>query len=281
MTDPMYSLTLALPVSGFKRLNGMGLVAATLSLSCLFSAIGNHDAQAQDHAGQYELADIEFGARVYEANCTRCHGDFGDAVAGVSLRSNQYARASTDGQLTDLIETGVPGTAMPPHDLARSELTGLVAFLRNMSDFDATTVRLGNVARGRSLFEGKGACATCHRVNGIGPRAAPDLSNIGAIRTAATLQRTLLDPEGAMLPINRPVRAVTTDGTIINGRRLNEDTYTVQLIDEQEQLRSLVKAELRQYIILMTSLMPPATDILNEQETADVLAYLLSLRGLQ
>ena len=51
---------------------------------------------------------------------------------------------------------------------------------------------------------------------------APDLSDIGAIRTAATLQRTLLDPTGAMLPVNRPVRAVTSDGTIINGQRLNE-----------------------------------------------------------
>ena len=36
-----------------------------------------------------------------------------------------------------------------------------------------------------------------------------------------------------MMPINRPVRAVTRDGKVINGRRLNEDTYTVQLLDEQ------------------------------------------------
>ena len=48
-----------------------------------------------------------------------------------------------------------------------------------------------------------------------------------------------------MLPINRPVRAVTQDGRTIRGRRLNEDTYTVQLIDEQERLVSLVKADLQ------------------------------------
>ena len=29
-------------------------------------------------------------------------------------------------------------------------------------------------------------------------------------------------------PINRPVRVVTKDGTTINGRRLNEDTYSLQ-----------------------------------------------------
>ncbi len=53
-----------------------------------------------------------------------------------------------------------------------------------------------------------------------------------------------------MMPINRPVRAVTRDGTVINGRRLNEDTYTVQLLDDQEKLVSLVKADLREYTIL-------------------------------
>ena len=117
-------------------------------------------------------------------------------------------------------------------------------------------------------------------MNGNGARTAPDLSDIGAIRTAATLQRTLLDPTGAMLPVNRPVRAVTSDGTVINGRRLNEDTYTVQLIDGQERLRSLVKAELREYTVLTTSPLPAATAALDEQELADVLAYLLSLKGL-
>ena len=179
-----------------------------------------------------------------------------------------------------LLRTGIPDTAMPPNDFSSAELTGLVSFLRTMRDVDVSNVRLGDEVRGRSLFRGTGACTTCHRVNGDGARTAPDLSDIGAIRTAATLQRTLLDPTGAMLPVNRPVRAVTSDGTIINGQRLNEDTFTVQLIDQQEQLRSLVKAELREYAVLTTSPMPPATDVLDEQGLADVLAYLLSLKGM-
>ena len=242
---------------------------------------GERVAAAQDHAGQYERADIEFGARLYNANCTRCHAESGDAVAGVDLRSGQYGRAGSDFELMRLLRTGVPGTAMPPNDFSSAELTGLVAFLRTMRDFDVSSVRLGDVTRGGGLFRTKGACATCHRVNGDGPRTAPDLSDIGSIRTAATLQRTLLDPTGAMLPVNRPVRAVTRDGIVINGRRLNEDTYTVQLIDGQERLRSLVKAELREYTVLTTSPMPAATDALDEQELADVLAYLLSLKGLE
>ncbi|MDP6580576.1 MAG: hypothetical protein QF681_07965 [Vicinamibacterales bacterium] len=70
-----------------------------------------------------------------------------------------------------------------------------------------------------------------------------------------------------------------SDGTVLDGRRLNEDTYTIQLIDQDERLRSLEKAELRELAAVTESPMPPATDVLDEQEMADVLAYLLTLKG--
>jgi mono/diheme cytochrome c family protein len=82
-----------------------------------------------------------------------------------------------------------------------------------------------------------------------------------------------------MMPINRPVRIVTRDGRTINGRRLNEDTYTVQLLDDQEKLVSLTKADLREFTILTVSPMPSYRDRLTPDEIADVVAYLLSLKG--
>jgi hypothetical protein len=82
-----------------------------------------------------------------------------------------------------------------------------------------------------------------------------------------------------MMPINRPVRIVTRDGRTIRGRRLNEDIYTVQLIDDQERLISLDKTDIREFELAKTSPMPPATRTLGGEELADVLAYLLSLRG--
>ncbi len=251
---------------------------STILLALTFAAA---PATGQDHVGQYEQADIEFGASLYNANCTRCHGEAGDEVAGTDLASGQYARAESDQELMRLIRTGIQGTAMPPNDFNQSELTGIVSYLRSMRDFDLSEVRLGDEARGAQLFNGKGACATCHRVRGQGPRTAPDLTNIGSIRTAATLQAALLDPSGTMIPANRPVRAVLGDGTVVNGRRLNEDTYSIQLIDQDERLRSLEKASLRELTALTDSPMPPASDALDEQEVADVLAYLMTLQGLQ
>jgi putative heme-binding domain-containing protein len=108
---------------------------------------------------------------------------------------------------------------------------------------------------------------------------APDLSNIGTLRTAAVLQTSVLDPSSGMMPINRPVRAVTKDGKTVNGRRLNEDTYTVQLMDDQGRLVSLAKSDLREFTILTTSPMPAYKGKLTSGEVADLIAYLLSLKG--
>ena len=139
---------------------------------------------------------------------------------------------------------------------------------------------VGNPARGREIFETKADCATCHRVKGVGPLGlAPDLGDVGALRSAAALQAVLLDPSAALIPINRPVRIVLRDGKTIRGRRVNEDTYTVQLVDEQGQLRSVSKADFREYEIITSSPMPSAAGKLTTEEIADVLAYLLSLRG--
>jgi putative heme-binding domain-containing protein len=116
-------------------------------------------------------------------------------------------------------------------------------------------------------------------VQGQGSRVAPDLSEIGAVRSPGALQKTLLDPTATMLPINRSVRAVTRDGRIINGRRLNEDTYSVQLINTEERLVSLAKADLKEYTVIKTSPMPSYKDKLSAQELGDVVSYLLTLKG--
>jgi mono/diheme cytochrome c family protein len=72
---------------------------------------------------------------------------------------------------------------------------------------------------------------------------------------------------------------VTKDGRTIRGRRLNEDAYTVQLIDEQSRLVSLNKADLRSVEFVATSSMPSFQNTLTADERADLVSYLLSLKG--
>jgi putative heme-binding domain-containing protein len=233
---------------------------------------------AQEHVGQYSQADVEVGFNLYNANCHACHGANGDSVPGVNLRSGRLRHAANDSELNRLIQAGIPGTAMPPGRFTSAELAGLVAYVWSMHEFDTLSVP-GDASRGRAVFEGKGGCVSCHRVNGNGSRVAPDLSDIGAIRAADALARKLLDPNGSILPLNRSVRAVTRDGAVIAGRRLNEDTYTVQLIDAHEDLVSLAKADLREYTVLTSSPMPSYKDKLSPVERDDVVAYLHTLKG--
>ena len=75
------------------------------------------------------------------------------------------------------------------------------------------------------------------------------------------------------------VRAVLRDGTVVTGRRLNEDTFTVQLIDSNERLVSLDRAAIRDYEVSTQATMPSYADALSDDERADLVAYLLSLKG--
>jgi mono/diheme cytochrome c family protein len=125
-------------------------------------------AAAQQHS--YSPADVEAGAHLYRAHCAVCHGQEGDQVPGINLAQNQFRRVKEDDELMRVINTGIPGTAMPPHNFNNPELWGLVAYIRSMRDFRSGAQTSGDAARGQALFAGKGGCLSCHRVGSNGSR---------------------------------------------------------------------------------------------------------------
>jgi len=237
---------------------------------------GINCAFAQD---QYGTAEIQAGYRLYSAQCALCHGGNGDGIAGVNLSRQQFRRASTNADIKTTITTGIAAAGMPSFQFRAEELNGLVAYIRSGFDLEGSPFTVGNAARGKAIYDGKGGCAACHRVNGNGSLAAPDLTDIGLLRKPSVIQRSLLDPTKGMEPINRPVRIVMQDGRTIRGRRLNEDTVSVQLIDENTKLVSLAKSDIREFELGTTSGMPSFQGRLSDVEVADLLAYLVSLRG--
>jgi len=260
----------------------MPRACATAMRGMVFWTIGLAVASAQGpvppHDNPYPAADIAYGATVYAAKCVTCHGAQGDAIGGVNLRSGTFRNAASDRDLERFVRTGTPA-GMPAFALDAADMAGIVAYLRNMNAFDAATLRTGDEARGRAIVLGKGACTECHRIDLDGSLVGPNLSDVGALRSAGSLQRSLVDPTSQMMPINRPIRVVTKGGAIINGRRLNEDTYSLQIVDEHEGLHSLMKADLREFTISKVSPMPSYKGKLSDEEIGDVLAYLLSLKG--
>jgi putative heme-binding domain-containing protein len=128
------------------------------------------------------------------------------------------------------------------------------------------------------VFAGKGACDDCHAVSGVGARSGPDLSRIGRERRAVEIEDSILNPAAIVQPTARSYNVTLANGEVVNGRLLNHDTFTVQLLDTDERLRSFVKADLRNFGFVATP-MPSYVGTLSAQEIADLVSYLISLQG--
>ena len=227
---------------------------------------------------QHETAaDLLDGERAFRNTCATCHGPDGDQVAGIDLGRGRFRRVLSDDDLVRIIQTGIPNTAMAATNMTPEQARKIVAYLRSRAA-SARTGIVGDAARGRALFDGRGDCRSCHRVAGVGSRVGPDLTTVGSQRAAAELERALLDPDADVQPNHRFYRVVLRDGTTVEGRLLSHDTFTVQLIDTHEQLRSFTRGDLRESRFI-PSPMPSYRGTLTPQEIADTVAYLASLRG--
>jgi cytochrome c oxidase cbb3-type subunit III len=252
------------------------IAAAFLAAGATLFAQGSRE----EHPGQYTQTDIVAGSRLYGEQCSSCHGATGASVTGVDLRRGRFKTASSDDDLKRVITKGVPNTAMPAIALSDAELTAVLAYVRSGLNLNGRALMIGNAARGKAVFEGKGQCSSCHRVKDTGAVGlAPDLTEVGTQRTPQSLHQSLVDPSSVMMPINRPVRIVTRAGRTIRGRRMNEDTYSVQLINDQGALQSVLKSDIREYEIITVSPMPSFSKTLSSTEIADLVAYLQTLRG--
>jgi putative heme-binding domain-containing protein len=139
----------------------------------------------------------------------------------------------------------------------------------------------GDASRGKAIFEGQGECRSCHRVKATGSRSGPDLTGIGGERRATRvyLERALLDPDADVARANRGVRVtLKKDGTVVTGRLLNQDSFTLGLMDSQGTLKSFPRSELSDMTIVTKGLMPSYKDKLSGKDVADVVAYLQSLK---
>jgi putative heme-binding domain-containing protein len=228
----------------------------------------------------YPSGDVEDGRRLYVASCAVCHGPEGESVPGVELDHGKFRHGTTDEEIVDIIRKGIPGTAMPPHAFSVFQARTVVAYLRFMASSPSRgPASTGDPMHGKAVFDSKG-CLNCHRVNGNGARVGPELTDIGSMRRAAELERSVLEPDAEVLPQNRFVRVVTRDGATINGRLLNQDSFTIQLYDSKDRLVSLSKSNVKDFTFAEKSPMPSFRGKLSPKELSDLVSYLVSLKGI-
>jgi cytochrome c oxidase cbb3-type subunit 3 len=229
--------------------------------------------------------DLTGGLRLFEAQCARCHGLKGTGGTGPGLNRARLRRAADDQALIALIKDGVPGTEMPETwQMDDREIRQVAAYVRSLGRAEAAPPR-GDPAKGKALYA-RGDCSRCHAVKGQGGVLGPDLTDVGARRGAAHLRRVLLDPGssklldgyGYLAYLN--VRVATRDGRVVQGLRVNEDSFTIQLRDMENRLHSFEKHELAETKREpAASVMPAYAKTLSESEIDDLVAYLTGLRG--
>lgn len=232
------------------------------------------------------------GGRLFRIHCAPCHGPQGQGGVGPSLATARLTLAPTDKALIDIITHGIKGTQMPKSQLPPEEIRQVAAWVRHLGKIDLGKTT-GDPARGRELYFARGDCVQCHSINGRGGAIGPDLTDVGQRRDAAYLQRALTDPSADVpksygayrndisLPANfLVVRAVTKDGRIFTGVRINEDTFSIQFRDLHNQVHSFFKSELAELDKEWGQTPMPAYGArFSPAELDDLVAFLSSLRG--
>jgi putative heme-binding domain-containing protein len=254
----------------------MPVPALLLLLLSSLAAFAQHGTDSRANPFQTP-DDVAAGMQLYRANCAGCHGSAGSGGRSPDLTTGVFRRASTDEEMFRLIRNGVTGTEMPPTRLEGRPLWQLVAYVRSLSAGRAAAKATGDPSRGRALFTGTAGCLNCHRVGNEGSRTGPDLTEIGAATSLADLEAALVKPDMRVLAQNRWVQVVTNDGKTLNGRRLNEDSQSLQFLDTRQRLMSVRKDEVRSWQVLTRSAMPSYEGKLTQQQLQDLVAYLASL----
>lgn len=222
---------------------------------------------------QFTPADRDAGAKTFRSHCSPCHGLNAEGGRGPNLAQGVFYRGATDQDLLRNISDGIEGTEMPGLFYSPDRVRQVIAYLRSLSQGEPAK---GDAARGAALFGAQG-CAGCHRVAGQGGRTGPDLTQIGSSRALRHLREAMTDPGADVRQRYWRVSAARDDGRPLNGFLLNEDTYSVQLIDDAGALESLPKSGLRGYSVKKESKMPSYARLAPAQ-LDDLVAYLASLR---
>jgi cytochrome c oxidase cbb3-type subunit 3 len=236
------------------------------------------------------------GAFEFRINCALCHGlGARGGGRGPDLTRVHKRHGDSDADMFRNISQGIPGTAMPANGtngqgvgMTDEEIWQIIAYLRSLQ-VKAPVKPIGNAVHGKELFYGDANCSTCHMMAGKGGRVGPDLTSVGGSRSVEALIESVRNPSRRLawglteatkeFPQEYvTVTVVTPDGQEIKGVTLNEDNFSLQMMDTAEHLYLLEKDKLRSIQKARQSLMPVYDkNLLSDSDLHDILAYLISV----
>jgi cytochrome c oxidase cbb3-type subunit 3 len=226
--------------------------------------------------------DLQRGEKLFQVHCALCHGPKGGGGRGPALAKARLTRAPNDAALVKVIDDGIRGTEMPGAGaMSEREMRQTAAYVRSLGKVTQKRVP-GDPVQGATIYLGKGNCASCHAIRGEGSVVGPDLSTIGDSRSAAYLRESIVDP-GAAVPEGYLLVTVTPNaGKPVTGVRVNEDSFSIQIRDNDGRAFSFWKKDLSQVDRQKgKSPMPSYKEQLSDLELTDLVAYLASLKEMK
>jgi putative heme-binding domain-containing protein len=228
--------------------------------------------------------DLVDGESLFRVHCARCHGIDGAGGEGSNLARSRLKYATTDEALVVVIDAGIAGTGMPAIWTLDDDQTVRVAgYVRTLGRLEVEEMP-GDPVRGAEIYRTSGGCPACHIIAGHGIGIGPELTEVGDRRGLAYLRSSLTDPAEAQSQTRGyqdylTVRARSRDKNI-EGLRVNEDAFSVQVRDVGGTVHSFRKQDLVEYEkVFAHSLMPEYGTALTATDLDDLISYLMSLRG--
>ena len=224
----------------------------------------------------------ETGRWTFRIFCAPCHGIHADGGRGPDLTRGSYSVGDQDKDLYGAIARGIPGSEMPGYGdrMDAEAIWRLVSYVRSAARQESETI-VGDRAAGHASFWGKGGCGQCHRVGSEGSGIGPDLSRVGRQRSLAYLRASIVKPDADITPGYGTIKVVSKDGRSILGVERSIDNFSAQFIDLTGKYYSFVREDVTSMTREPRSLMPSYEKLFTPSEMNDLLAYLVSLRGVR
>jgi putative heme-binding domain-containing protein len=135
-----------------------------------------------------------------------------------------------------------------------------------------------NLENGKKMFRAT-LCAACHRVNGEGGSAGPDLSAVGGRFSVADIAEALLEPNKVVSDQYQFQLISMKDGSTLWGRVMEEKDDTLVIATsayDYTKTQDVLKSKVTKVEASPVSPMPPGLiNSLNATELRDLLGYLL------
>lgn len=141
------------------------------------------------------------------------------------------------------------------------------------------TLAGGDAENGKRVFRSHATaqCFRCHKIQGQGGEAGPDLTKLAARATREHILESMIDPNAKLAPGYGSVAYVLNDGRVVAGILKAEDAQQVSVLTPEGQTVVIPVSEIEERTAAKSA-MPPVGPILKLSEMRDVIEYLATLR---